>query len=470
MKKILNKLAVLTLFIAMLPLNSCFRYVEGYDIDPNNALDAPIETIMRSAQIGLIQSLEGEDARMVSMWTQQFTGVDRQYASIDAYTVSAADYDWFNKYYETIEQANVAIRKADQVNNRKIRGMMKVIKAQMLGSMTALWGDIPFTESNQFPLIKTPKYDNQTTVVYPGVQTLLDEAIVDLGGTGTIVGTSDLFFGGNASRWIAVAYTLKARFYMHVGNYAAAITAANSGVSATANDMLAKHTTGTYGTDLNLWNAFLYYERGGYMDASDSYLSRILGTGAGNRNNAKTNEATRRAFIFDAALGFADLSYGDGTPGTGGAFDAAASYPLVTYKENQLILAEAKIRQGDLNALTNLNNVRAALATEFAGGTYTAYVLTDFDAAGIAGAASRTQAQSLLLEIMEERYVSLFAQIEVYNDLRRANNPLGLTAKNASGFPQRFFYPQSEINANPNTPALAAADLFAKTRANGGTK
>ncbi|TAF67888.1 MAG: hypothetical protein EAZ55_02400 [Cytophagales bacterium] len=114
-------------------------------------------------------------------------------------------------------------------------------------------------------------------------------------------------------------------------------------------------------------------------------------------------QVIRRAFIFDAALGFADLNYGDGSPGTGGAFDAAASYPLVTYKETQLILAEAKMRQAapDANgALGHLNNVRTALAAEYAGGTYTAYVLTDFDAAGIAGAATRTQAQSLLLDVM----------------------------------------------------------------------
>src|SRR5690606_40705089 len=55
--------------------------------------------------------------------------------------------------------------------------------------------------------------------------------------------------------------------------------------------------------------------------------------------------------------------------------------------------------------------------------------------------------QSLLREILEEKYVSLFAQLETFNDIRRTiAEPFGLPINPNVGdqFPQRFIYPRSE--------------------------
>ena len=42
---------------------------------------------------------------------------------------------------------------------------------------------------------------------------------------------------------------------------------------------------------------------------------------------------------------------------------------------------------------------------------------------------------------------------ESYNDFGRSNNLAGIQLKaGIPGTPQRFLYPQVEINANPNTP------------------
>ena len=44
-------------------------------------------------------------------------------------------------------------------------------------------------------------------------------------------------FAGDKDKWIEAAYTLIARFNLHKKDYAAAISAANSGISSASGDM-----------------------------------------------------------------------------------------------------------------------------------------------------------------------------------------------------------------------------------------
>ena len=127
-------------------------------------------------------------------------------------------------------------------------------------------------------------------------------------------------------------------------------------------------------------------------------------------------------------------------------------------------------------ALAALNNCRAYLANPVAtyirpgyqalGLQYDAYVMADFAVGGIANTSGLSANNALLMEIIEERYVTLIGQIEQYNDIRRTKNKLGIHPITGTALPQRCLYPQSEINTNPNTPTSAAAGLFVETTAN----
>ena len=90
---------------------------------------------------------------------------------------------------------------------------------------------------------------------------------------------------------------------------------------------------------------------------------------------------------------------------------------MVTYFENQLILAEAKARQGSLaDGLSHLNNVRSWLNS---GGNlnsnhssnsykYEAFVSSDFSSGGIENPDGVDANTAFLREVIEERYVSGF--------------------------------------------------------------
>ena len=76
--------------------------------------------------------------------------------------------------------------------------------------------------------------------------------------------------------------------------------------------------------------------------------------------------------------------------------------------------------------------------------------------AGFKNLNSVSKEDALLIEILEERYVTFFGQIEGFNDVRRTRKEdvgIKLQPNTGSLLPERFLYPQSEIDSNPNTPS-----------------
>ncbi len=430
--KIIKYTFVLALVVSF---TSCKRWIEtdASVTNPNAGVGATSEIILRHMMVAAIQANEGNNARYANMFTQHFRGLARQHAGYDSYIMNSQNFQWGLEYQQIIHQGKLVIEMSQ--SNRHQQGVTKIIQAWTFGNLTSLYGNIPFTEADQFETIKEPKFDDQMTVVYPGIQALLDEAIADLEATGNIEG--DIYLGGDAAKWIAVANTLKARYYLHVKDYANALTAANKGISATGNDVVATHN-GTTQSGRNLWNDFLALQRTTDYGATGSFLEAFIKTG-GAKNNAKTNESARYADIFaindDGNL---DINFF----GTSSLFSPTSSFPLITYRENMLIMAEANARLGnDAAALTALNSVRQSLAAQYTTGTYTDYVAADF----------ATNAD-LITEVVRERYVTLVGQIEVFNDLRRTQNAIGITPATGTTLPGRFLYPNAEAQSNTNTP------------------
>lgn len=480
---------IYTLFLTSLVLlGSCKKITEDLNVDPNRPTDAPANLLLNGTEVASIIAYEGNLARVGGIFSNSFTGADRQYTLLNSYTSTAPDYDdgWDNLYATVISQAIVGEKKSAAVNNRLMVGIFQVLQAQGFGFAADMWGDVPFSEVGDEVNFPKPKFDSQTTV-YTGVQTLLDKAITNLNsGVGVSPAEKDFFFQGSAAKWIQVAYTLKARFYLHAKNYSAAATAAQSGISSAANNMMAPHGK-TFLSDFNVYYSFLSYDRPGYMTAADAAAPKYLDpTNALYRGNTKTDETGRYNYLYQTGLNTEDLEpnvlyaadWGNAS-NEDGFFGALTSFPLVTYSENNLILAEALLKgSGDLSgALAALNlhrsymNAGGYINSGYValGSVYLPYILQDFLPGGIENASTsgQTQGQALLREILEERYVTFIGQLEQFNDIRRTKNYLGVAIKNgASKFPQRFLYPQSEINTNPNTPILSATDLFKETTVN----
>jgi hypothetical protein len=452
---------------------SCTKVYEGDNIDPNNPVDVNAETLLKGMEIANITVQTSHIQRITGMWMSQYKGVQLLYKSLAEYNLSAEESnDTWNSVYQAISKQGSIIREK-LPNNKSYSGISKIIEANALGTATALYGDIPFSEraNDKFPV---PKFDKQVDV-YAGLQTLLDEAITELSAVpASVVIANDIFFQGRSTSWVRVAYSLKARYYMETREYAKAYAAALQGINSTALSWKFYPPGLVSDGDYNLLNT-LIDQRGGYLSTDGTYLNDVLLKAgvAGTRNNSKTNEDARgRYYRIVGTSSNAEL----------GVAARAAPMPLVTYEETLLILAEAGLRTtGFTEGLTQLNKVRGVLRTNLGllaapatGGTilYTDYVAADFNPGSIENTSNIAADRALLRGIIEERYVSLYGTIVPFNDARRlrkgdndVNVPIPFTTATATKHPERIIYSQNEINANPNVPK-PIPDIYVKTGVN----
>lgn len=466
----MKNLKYITLSLLLVLSTSCEKLVEGINDNPNeissDSFDAGV-LLLKGIELANISVQLGHETRIAGMWCGQTKGLVLLYKSLAEYNISAEETNgiWQNAYQGVVKQARLLRQQtATNPKAKQYSGITKVLEANTLGTMASLFGDIPFTEIAKDD-IADPKFDGQK-FVFSQLQIMLDEAIADLNAAPNTAVPEDLMFAGNTVKWIKVARTLKARMYMHTGEYEKAYQEALVGVLTPLDALV--FTPPAIGNGSQNLNYKMINQRGGYWGFTGSYLDVLLGT---KRNNSKTQENARLAYYRF-----------DGASATNNKGIAAINTPMtiVGYEENTLILAESAVRTSKTAiGLTQLNNLRAYLA----GGKafiklnagdalkYDPYVLADFEKNGIENKDGIVTERALLREIIEERYVSGFTGLLGFDDLRR----LGTKEKDIavlppfnsstiSQYPQRFIVAQSELSANENAPKDAG--IFSITEVN----
>ena len=409
---------------------ACSSFLDSPDAttNPNQPTVATANQLLVATETALTQQYTSDLARTVCVWMQQCAGTDRQYRQLGLYEYGEDAYNGpFSQVY--VGGGLLDIRKmeaiADSAKDDVYGGVARVLEALTVGLAADVWGDVPYSQAVSDTL--SPALDPQEQI-YAGVQAKLDTAITKLAGSGTGPEGADLLYGGNKTKWLRLAHTLKARFYMHVaerqGNsaYQAALAQAQQGLQ-TGDDLRSYQSDDP--NEQNSWYQFTVIQRAGYMSPG-AFLVSLL----------QTRNDPRLAQYFDPNssgqyVGAAPGQQGSATIATFDESRVAPGFrqPIVTYAENQLIIAEAAFRLGQTaTALAAYNAERTA--------------------AGLPTAASVT-----LAEIMTEKYIALFQNIEVWNDWKRACLPaLTPAAGTVGGIPARLLYAQSERNTNSNIP------------------
>jgi starch-binding outer membrane protein, SusD/RagB family len=378
---------------------------------------------------------EGQLARATAIWHQQMAGVQRQFASVDIYSQGEADLptEWSSFYTGggIIDARKLQVQVA-ALGDKRYLGIAKIYEAWLIGTAADVWGDVPYSEA--VSTAATPKLDKQMDI-FAAIETLLGSAITDLSaGVGAGPKAADLVYGGTASKWIDFAHTLRARYYLHQAeltpsNYALALAEAQLGIKK-GNDYVAFHSD--VPAESNQWYQFQVVDRSGYMLAGEAMIDTLQ-----NRGNDP-----RLALYFapngtGQFVGSKPGQYNDATASdlSNLRLDPAFRQPLVTWRENQLIIAEASSKTSDdAGALAALNAERADVGL--------APVV-------LAGAA-------LYQAIMTEKWIEDFQKIEVFQDYNRSCFPKLIPAPGAAAIPGRFIYPDVERNSNPNIPAPSA--------------
>ena len=438
--------------ILLLVISSC--EVEGLNDTENAFTDTPTNLILNHSILNVVSVAEAEAARITAIFSDQFTGVDRQYGTLNGYSTVSANYDalWEDIYQRGVTQSQITKSKAIASGNTIVEGQALILEAYYFGEAALLFGDIPFSEVNGEST--DPSYESQSSVLNSAIS-LLDLGISKVGSN--LSAKNNVF--DTSSNWNQIASGLKARYYLALKNYSMAKSAATEAdFTSSKSDWAINHSQANYSE--NLFWQFEVEQRQDYLKVENSHMSQLLdSTSSIYRGNSKTDES-KRFFYYVAQNGLSLNTSDDG-------FAAQTrSFSVISFEEIQLIIAEASLLSNPADpstALEALNKVRASNALRF-DAQYDAYEIGDFEAGGILNKGLDTN-DALRLEVLIEKYCSVIG-LPTYQDMRRTKNLIGVPIKGsgATTIPQRFLYPSTESSSNANFPGLV--DQFIPTEIN----
>lgn len=459
----MKKIFLYTGMIAILTGAGCKKFVDVNN-DPNHPLTVQEKILLAPIEENIAHGLDaggslsgnaptdGEgDASVYTnhfMQTVCYNQVALNYGTY--YFVNTnLNLTWGQAYNTVLENLKQLTQTSQTNGNPNYTAIAEILTAYTLGFTTDLWGDIPYSKALNGSKNFTPTYDTQQSI-YDSVQALLDRGIADIGkAAGLKVGADDYFYSGNMTEWKKLAYSLKARYYMHLtkapGHTAAAqaqlaLTALQNGMTANTDDWKFVYPGGA--TSQNAWYTTML------PLSTLCASSAIVDTLAGRSD-------PRLPFLITKAKNtglYTGRAIGTPTIGNLGNYSSLGSYVagvsatqfIMPYTEVQFIQAEA-----------NLIVTGVAAAQPF----YTAAVTNNMTKMGVAagdittylGARGTLTTGNALQRIIEEKRIANLLSPENFNDWRRTGWPALNIVPNAqvATIPRRLLYPQTEINSNP---------------------
>lgn len=179
---------------------------------------------------------------------------------------------WAEAYSNLFPDMDLVIDIASADGLNTFTGSVKVMKAYVMFTLVDLFGDVPYTEAGQGVENPSPAADDQEAV-YSAALALLDEAIGELGSPKGKP-ANDLYYDGDASKWLKLANTLKLRYYVQtrlVNSNTSAVNALMDQVISSASGDFAF----PYGNERN--NPFSRHPKyGAYETGGGNYMSNYM--------------------------------------------------------------------------------------------------------------------------------------------------------------------------------------------------
>jgi hypothetical protein len=329
-------------------------------------------------------------------------------------------------------------------------GIAQVIQAIALGTMTEIFGEIPWTEALQGSDNRNPKYDSQESI-FNAIFTSLDEAIVNFSKDAPQnPGNYDLLLKGDINMWEKVAWGLKARYYNRLSNIDP------SGSASDALDAISKSFTSTdqglifseYQDGTVYCNLFAYEEVGWSRFAASITIVNLLESLNDPRIEIWFNKVNGEIVGAPNGENLTDTGHSLYSGISKNVLYLSADMPIITYNELKFIEAEANFRLGNKQE-ANLAYKEAVITACSRAGLTTDQINT-YTSQDIIFSAD----DNLTLEmIMKQKWLSFFIMqpLEAFNDYRRTLIPSPLY-NTVDGIPHRIIYPDSEISRNINAP------------------
>jgi Starch-binding associating with outer membrane len=479
-------------------MSSCKKFLD-INKDPDRLPDSnsPLAQLLTGAQVNLGFEGGSDLFRFTTEIMQQMSGLasqPNQTFEYYRYNITGSDQNnvWSSMNASTLSDLQLIINQGSA--SPYYTGIAKILKAYEVSKMVDVWGDVPFSQAQQLTANTQPAYDNDATI-YPQLINLLTDAINNLNAASSVLtpGTNSVMYtnGGNwtlaRAQWIKLANTLKLRLILHTRKVDATWATQMNTLINTAGITFMTSNADSWQMNFydiaNQRNPISAFEvsRPNYLFVDTRMLDLMnpkndprrpfyftdfpLGSGiyvgvsaANPPVNANNNNSRIHTFLRGAVT----------TPSSNGinsaVYSGAAPQRMLPYAEYCFIRAEAALMGGVTSApLANANawyreGINASMLEV---GVSPANIATYL---ALPSSTLNGSTANQLQQIIEEKYIALFGvTVEPWNDWRRTGYPSLSIPTNAintvTAVPRVLFYPQSEIDLNPNCPGQKSLSL-----------
>lgn len=442
----------------------CDKFLD-INVDPTLKPDATLQELLPTAQFYTSEASYLQ-AYFACQYAQQLGSALGTINGTETYLQESNPDGWSYLYLYIIPQLNAILRKSTTENAPVYRGIAKVLLAYNLGQATANWENVPFSQADKVNF--TPAYDKQQAI-YDSVQLFLDEGITELAkNTGTKPSTDDLIYRGDTGKWTRLAYTLKARYAMHL-SVKNGQQAAQKTLDAVAEGM--KGNEDDFQLVYNSKNLVPWYKialANGSSNLSLTYASTFVDLMNGAKQGIVDPRLTKIVAL-RSGTAYVGVVPGSGTGATTGFNTTVSWHSTITAPLVMATYAETKALEAEARFLLNGGSISSTGSTSEAYAAYLEIASTNIKKVGVTDAdrtiyleapvVAVTPAGLTLTHIMKEKFKAMFLIGDSWMDLRRYDYldfPMPLNANPELGGKriQRLVYPSSETNRNSGNVAI----------------
>lgn len=442
------KKVIALLSISALLLGGCKKYLD-INQDPNNPTDVQESLLLAPIELNISDNVAGGFSALIIQNYLQNIAANQGNPGIGNYQLFSADLngEWTMHYVTCLNNLKILNEKAESDGNWNYAAIAKILTAYTLGNATDLWGDVPYSKAFDKNNFLVP-YDSQEEI-YKTIQLLLNNAVANIAqNAAKKPAGDDYFFNGDMAAWRKAAYSLKARYFIHLTKapgYTASVQA-DSALAALQNGMTAntddwKFTYEGGASTENIW----YYT---FLPVTTYVLNETFVEGLKTRNDPRLPLMVKRAVNTNLYTGRRIGTLPNGSllnySYLGDFYGAAASSNYIfNNSEAQFIKAEAVyIKSGFAAAQPVYTSAIKSHLSKLGIDTLSAAALTYV-------ASRPLTAGNAIQRIMEEKAVANFLNLETFNDWRRTGFPALTKVDGAlSEIPRRLLYPESELQSN----------------------
>ena len=198
---------IITIFFA-----SCTDFGD-INVDPDVSSSANPKEVLTSAQGYMAWVLEGQLNNRGALWSQYWTwGPGVALGNNERFISEPGDFNnvWSRAYANALADLKFLVKSGDP----SYSGIAKILQANTFQLLVDHFGDVPYSEAINGALADganfAPKFDDDK-FIYGELVKLLDSAVSDLAKGTTNPGAADLMYGGDLTKWIKYANSLKLR-------------------------------------------------------------------------------------------------------------------------------------------------------------------------------------------------------------------------------------------------------------------